>query len=161
MIYSGRKSNGLGVQAEEMFFDIFQGGLLKERMVKVMLPDNKYGAMRASREQDSKEGVDFFWGGIRFDFAICYKYSVNDDEDNFAKEGMSQKLKDIVQGYNHDLHLGVRWCSYFQKPVVVIGWSCTNIKEVCDLCHFIDSNWDKIYVKAKALKKRHEKGERI
>ena len=130
MIYSGRKSNGLGVQAEEMFFDIFQGGLLKERMVKVMLPDNKYGAMRASREQDSKEG-------------------------------MSQKLKDIVQGYNHDLHLGVRWCSYFQKPVVVIGWSCTNIKEVCDLCHFIDSNWDKIYVKAKALKKRHEKGERI
>lgn len=164
MNYSGRS---LGQQAEERFFEVFREGLLRERLAKKFLPDSSYAAMRASYDQDTKEGTDFFYGGIRFDFAICYRYSVKESEENFVKEGMVKSLKDKVKGYTRDLYLGVRCKNkdttkspYFVHPVIVIGWSCNNMTEVNDLCHFIDSHWDEIYKKAKALRKRYKKGEK-
>lgn len=162
MNYFGNVSS-LGCTAEEYFFDVFMNGSLKQRMKKIFLPDSKYGAMRANEEMDRKEGTDFFFKGIRFDFATCYSYS----RENYCKDGMVQEFQDKVEGYYSDVYLGIRnrnsdtfADSTFKYPVVVIGGCCNNLYEAKKLIHFMCDHWNEIFEKACILRKKYLKERR-
>ena len=145
----------LGLFAEEFFFNVFLNGKLKERMKKVYLPNNKFGAIRSSEEIDQKEGTDFFFKGIRFDISICYDFH----KENYNKVGMVEGLQETIEGCNCTIYLGVRdnnGNANFERPVIVAGGCCNTQYEVKKTIHFMCNHWDKVFEAAKQLRIKYK-----
>lgn len=150
-----------GKDWENLFFHIFRGGAIKERGQKIRLAGAKwglegikYGARRATDDEDRNEGTDFFWATIRFDIAFCW----DGNKETFLKDGMVTGFTAVYSGYYTDVYLAVRDRNSrgpFKRPVIVIGNSSNYRSDARRFAEFVDFHWEEIWGVAKKLRQKY------